>query len=98
MSRQIDMFGSGETRSVAPHLDPAIVGAVQTRWDIDRDHVGADEVGKYGNNREVPIVEVWNKSGEVIWAQQCTNDRQAAEIASAIERKLYANRQTDLFA
>ena len=98
MNAQTDFFAAGEVRSIPPQYDPTIVGAVHTRVQVDRDHVGENEVGKFGNNAAVYVVEVWDKDGEIIWAQKCDSEAHADRLSADILRRLEANRQTDLFA
>ena len=99
MTLQTDFFAAGETRSLPPHLDPAIVGAIQMRSAIDRDHVGSADVGRYGNNAAVVVLEVMDKAGGLIFAQQFPADREreAMNLANDFGRRLEANRQADLF-
>jgi hypothetical protein len=98
---QTDIFAAGEARSIPPHYDPAIVEAVLTRETVDRDHVGPNTVGRYGNNALIIVLEVMNKAAEVIYSETFGGDKRrelATSRANYIGRMVDANRQGDLFA
>jgi len=103
MNQQIDIYGAGEAHSLPPHYDPAIVRAIYTRTTVDRDHVGEADVGKFGNNAIVTVVEVLNGDGEIILAETFRGEesqriKAATARANEIGRKLDQNRQIDLFS
>jgi hypothetical protein len=98
MNLQTDLFGAGETDSIPPHLDPARVAAIEVRPARDTDHVGTEDVGRYGNDTIVYVVEVHGRCGEILFAEQCPTDQQATRLANQIGAKLNGNRQQTLFA
>jgi len=97
MNAQTDMFADGSLNSVPPHLDPATVGRVRWRATVDRDHVGAAEVGRFGNNAPCWIVEILGRDGATLWGERCDSAESAATLAGTMSARIEANRQQSLF-
>jgi hypothetical protein len=97
MKTQTDLFGVGETRSFPPHLDPAKVVCCRVRADTDRDHVGAGEVERYGNNAGVYVFEVLGPREIVLHAETFMTPDAAEEQLEHHEAMLEAHRQRELF-
>ena len=97
MNAQTDMFADGSLTSVPPHLDPATVGRVRWRAVVDRDHVGAEAVGRFGNNAECWVVEILGRDGSTLWGERCESAEAATTLASLMTARIEANRQQTLF-
>lgn len=93
MNLQTDIFAAGEADSLPPHLDPAKVAAVHVRPMEDRDHVGEQAVGRFGNNRLCAVLEVLDAAGEILHAERFDDYDSAERASRAMLRKLDANRQ-----
>lgn len=97
MSTQLDIFGGGEANSFPPHLDPAKVVACRVRMDTDRDHVGTDEIGKFGNNATVFVFEVLGAREVVLYAESFATMDAAECSLEHHESMLEVHRQKNLF-
>lgn len=97
MNAQTDFFADGSLNSTPPHLDPATVGRVRWRSTVDRDHVGAEAVGRYGNNAECWVVEILDRAGATLWGERCESAEGAATLAATMTARIEANRQQTLF-
>lgn len=62
---QLGMFDA-MAPTFAPWADPAKVEDVRVETHTDRDHVGAEEIGKLGNNREVAVLLVLDADEEIL--------------------------------
>jgi hypothetical protein len=100
MTAQLDMFAAC-TPTFPPHLDPARACGISVEHDIDRDHVGENEIGKLGNNRHVWLVIVYDADGEPLNADQFPDTDAGYKAATARENELQTilsrNRQAMLF-
>ncbi len=96
-AQQTDMFAGGESHSFSQHLDPAKVVACRIRTDVDRDHVGANEIGKFGNNATVFVFEVLGAREVVLFAESCTTMEAAECQLDHHETMLEVHRQKELF-
>jgi hypothetical protein len=94
---QIDLFADGSVNSRPPYLDPALVGRVLWRATVDRDHVGAAEVGRFGNNADCWVVEILGRDGATLWGERCESAEAATTLAALMTARIEANRQQNLF-
>jgi hypothetical protein len=94
---QIDLFADGSVNSTPPYLDPGLVGRVLWRATVDRDHVGAAEVGRFGNNAACWVVEILGRDGATLWGERCDSAEGAATLAATMATRIEANRQQNLF-
>lgn len=99
MTAQLDMFASAAP-TFPPHLDPAKVFEVVCRKATDRDHVGAEAIGRCGNNRAVWLVLSLAEAGDVLACETFGDsalDGNAEDRADAYRenllRRLAANQQ-----
>lgn len=96
MTAQLDMFATSAP-SYPPHLDPEKAAYVFVDQVTDRDHVGDEDRGRLGNNREVHQVSVQDQGGEVLFAETFTTATAADNRAGEIRRQLNQNRQRSLW-
>ena len=94
---QTDLFADGSLDSRPPYLEPALVGQVRWRAVVDRDHVGAEAVGRYGNNAACWVVEILGRDGATLWGERCDSAEGAATLAATRTARIEANRQQSLF-
>ncbi len=98
MKHSPDLFGGELPPSFAPHLDPARVVSCRVREDEDRDHVGVEAIGRFGNNARVWVFEVLGARDVVLYAESCCTPEAANELLEHHEAMLEAHRQTELFS
>lgn len=91
------MFGCGEVDSPPPHLDPKRVGCVSLEEARDRDHVGANSIGRYGNDATIYVVTVYDKAGGILFAEAKTRLFEAKDLCHEIQYKIERARQALLF-
>jgi len=96
MTAQLDMFASAAP-TYPPHLDPEKAAYVFVDQVTIRDHVGEEDRGRLGNNREVYQVSVQDKGGEVLFAETFTTAQAASNRADDIRQQLYRNQQRNLW-
>jgi len=94
---QTDLFADGSLESRPPYLEPALVSQVRWRATVDRDHVGADAVGRFGNNAACWVVEILGRDGATLWGERCDSAEAATTLASLMTARIEANRQQNLF-
>jgi hypothetical protein len=69
---------------------------IDVHTEIDRDHVGAGEVGRVGNNSTCIVVRAVGHDGQIVKAWRFSpSERDAAfQLFAAQERELVRNRQS----
>lgn len=92
-----DDFLASSAPTFPPWADPARVEQVRVQLATDRDHIGTEEIGKLGNNREVYVLTVEDADGQVLrhetfdgaeaWAEA---DRRREEILRTLKRNQQA--------
>lgn len=92
MTSQLDMFASAAP-TFPPFLDPARAFDVKVFLAVDRDHVGAEAIGRVGNNRLVSVVKVYDEEGNVLRAECFEDALQADARREAILVQLKRNSQ-----
>ena len=100
MTGQLDMFCAAPA-SFPPYLDPDKVDAVLVDYDVDRDHIGAEEIGRLGNNKEICLVIVRGRDGSTLHQETFSGrgmEAQANTRRNEILVKLNRNRQRSLFS
>lgn len=98
---QTDLFADGAADSIPPWQDPAHACEVCVYSETDRDHVGAQAIGRLGNNRTVRVVQVRDNNGHPLLHETYPADPfdMTADVRAAQIRRLIArNRQTRLFS
>jgi hypothetical protein len=109
MIHQADLFADGAADSIPPWQDPACVSDVCVCFETDRDHVGAQAIGRVGNNTDLDVVKVLGTDGAVLHSESfprpsfglspySTYSRAAHDRAAQIRRLIAQNRQTRLFS
>jgi hypothetical protein len=85
------------TLRVPGNLDPARAVRIEIQAETDRDHVGAEAVGRYGNNVQVFVLRVRDHAGAVLHSATFPNQAAAQAERAAIAAALDSNRQQLLF-
>jgi hypothetical protein len=98
MTLQLDMFAAGEADALPPWVDPAVCVQYGCAVETDRDHVGAEAVGRVGNNAPCVVVRAIGCAGETLraWRFSGAQQTEAYDFIREQERKLARNRQAVL--
>ncbi len=99
MIAQLDMFAAGEVDTLPPWLDPQVCERICAEQARDSDHVGADSIGRVGNDALVIVISAEDKHGNKLnaWTYPATQEAAAYAWAESLQDQLAANRQRKLF-